>query len=209
MATIHTETMTLKKYQANIKLLLEEIFHSETSCEWNTKMDLQIYSPRPDIAVGPFSLENNTDFIKEYDRLYEANSLIIKKLISLHLNNIYSSISKNDLKNLIEEKFEEMKYFNFNSRCFIAIEVENKTSRKHLMGGALNASVLGRIGIAVGYNDKKHTAFLNLYRYFEFLQKVRKPTFRTCNLLIISHSQLADVLEKATRGYSKKKRSIT
>ncbi len=63
------------------------------------------------------------------------------------------------------------------------------------MGGAINASVLGRIGIAIGYTEEKHRAFKNLYRYFGFLQSVQKPTFRTNNLLVISKDQMIQVLQ--------------
>ena len=62
------------------------------------------------------------------------------------------------------------------------------------MGGAVNAAVLGQVSIAVGYSNLMHKAFLNLYRYFEFLRAVDKPTFNTSNLLIISSEQLIAIL---------------
>lgn len=69
------------------------------------------------------------------------------------------------------------------------------------MGRAVNASVLGRIGIAIGYNAEMYNAFKNLYRYFAFLQSVMKPTFETNNLLIISPEQIMQVLQNKQEAH--------
>lgn len=63
------------------------------------------------------------------------------------------------------------------------------------MGGGVNAIALGRVGIAVGYTNEMHRAFMNLCRYFEFLREVGKPTINNRNLLIISREQLVEILE--------------
>jgi len=159
-------------------------------------MAAKIYSPRLDIAVGPFSTVTGIQLIQEYNELFQNNLAFLCKLVKSHLTNlseINPDSTDDESEMLISQKLYEMQNFNYNSRCFIGIEIENSVSRKHLMGGAINASVLGRIGIAVGFTNKMHNAFLNLYRYFDFLQSVDKPTFKTNNLLVISSEQLMDI----------------
>jgi hypothetical protein len=80
---------------------------------------------------------------------------------------------------------------NHNARCFLGIEIENAVSRKHLMGGAINASALGRLGIAVGWTDARVKSFGRLWKYLDFLSRVGKNSFDTSNLLIVSDVQLS------------------
>lgn len=191
--------MTVLQYQNTIKELLEHKLNLETTCEWNSQMNPNIYAPRLDIAVGPFSIEDGMNLQQEYDNLYDSFELLIYKLVKIHLLNtkeIAADSDNNEVEERIHQKLFQMRYLNLNSRCFIAIEIENEVSRKHLMGGAVNASVLGRIAIAVGFTEEKHRAFLNLYRYFSYLQSVEKPSLKTDNLLIISAAQLLGVLNE-------------
>jgi hypothetical protein len=188
--------MTLTEYQHTLRGLLEEKLGSPAVCEWRTQMETNSYSPRLDVAVGPFSIENGVQLINECDELFEKNTVFVAKLIKYHLSNlsyINQDTPSEELKERVHQKLIEVRRFNYNSRCFVAVEIENAVSRKHLMGGAINASVLGRIGIAVGYTDEMHNAFLNLYRYFSFLQSVDKPTFSTTNLLVLSAEQLINI----------------
>lgn len=80
---------------------------------------------------------------------------------------------------------------NRNARCFLAIEIENKVSRKHLMGGAINAAAPGRAGLAVGWSDQMVRAFVKLRAYLLYLARVGKNTFDPFNLLIVNRIQLA------------------
>ena len=88
-----------------------------------------------------------------------------------------------------EDIYRSLCTFNRNSRCFIAIEIENQVSRKHLLGGALNASVLGRIGVAVGWHEA-FQMFLRLRHYILYLKSVGKNTFDASNLLLLKPEQL-------------------
>ena len=188
--------MLIKDYQEEIRKRLEHQLGSESVCEWVTRMDANIYSPRLDVAVGPFSFVNGVQMIDEYDVLYDNKSKFLSKLVRAHLINlaiINQNTSHEESEMHVQYKMDELRYFNRNSRCFMAVEIENSVTRKHLMGGAINASALGRIGIAIGYTEEMHNAFLNLYRYFQFLESVDKPTFKTKNLLIISASQFMDI----------------
>jgi hypothetical protein len=187
--------MSLVEDQQSLTNSLGVIFQQETVNEWRTEMNAGIYSPRLDIAVGPFSTADGIRLINEYNGIFNDHLAFIKGLTKIHLRNIQSitnQTSDQEAEHRINSKLNDLYSTNFNARCFLAIEIENAVSRKHLMGGAINAAVLGRIGIAAGYTEKMHKVFLNLYRYFSFLQEVEKPTFKTNNLLVISYIQLMD-----------------
>jgi len=190
--------MNLKEYQEYVSTLLELNLDSQTVPEWRTSLNRDYYSPVLDVAVGPFSIRDGENHILDYTELFERNIDFISKLVRTHFGNLSLISDKCNVEEMQEQvrlKVEDLSSFNLNSRCFIAVEIENSVSRKHLMGGAINASVLGRIAIVSGYSDEKHNAFLKLYRYFMFLQSVGKPTFKTNNLLIVSASQLLEICE--------------
>ncbi|OJW31544.1 MAG: hypothetical protein BGO54_13865 [Sphingobacteriales bacterium 46-32] len=191
--------MAVKEYQQELKELLKNHFSNEdVKTEWRTKMKKGLYSPRVDVAIGPFAVDEGVRYTLEHSDMFNRHLSLFHRLVEQHLINlnIITEDTSNEQKQfLMEKKMQEIQWTNLNGRCFLAIEVENKISRKHLMGGAVNAAVLGKIGIAVGFTKDKHKAFLNLYRYFQFLKDVEKPTFKTDNLLIISASQLVDILD--------------
>lgn len=185
--------MSVNEYQRQLKVQFETIFpYAEIQTEWRTQIDRNIYSPRLDLAIGPFSYTNGSQLTNCYDILFEKYSDFINKIIEIHLKNINNSKSISEEE--IQKKNRALKNFNFNSRCFIALEIENQVSKKHLMGGAINAAALGRIGIAVGYDEEKHRAFLRLYKYFEFLKNKKELNFSIQNLLVISKEQLDQLL---------------
>lgn len=140
-----------------------------------------LYSPRIDIAVGPFA--TNWQFVNEYDRLEEQHRVVIEQLYSYHLANVGTDnqYALADLDNALR--------LNQNARCFLAIEIENLVSRKHLMGGAINASALGRLGIAIGWTPLALRCLIRLNRYLAFLSSVGKNSFNTSNLLVLNPDQ--------------------
>ena len=95
--------------------------------------------------------------------------------------------------------FHELKILNENSRCLLAIEIENNVSRKHLLGGAVNAAALGRLGIVVGWTENKVKALVKLQTYWDFLYSVGKNTFNTRNLVILSPQQLSEAISLSTK----------
>src|SRR5262249_42665188 len=80
--------------------------------------------------------------------------------------------------------------FNSNPRCLIAIELENKNSRKHVLGSVVNASALGKIGIGIALNQKTLNTFRRLLNYLSFLKNVDKNTFNTNNFFIVTSEQI-------------------
>jgi len=189
--------MTVSEYQLLLHSEFEERFGLETKTEWRSKMKRGLYAPRLDLALGPFAIEDGSQKTDEHLDLFHIYKDFFEQLTRIHLENLQIITGQTTPENqneLIARKMNSLEFTNYNARCFIAIEIENNVSRKHLMGGAINAATLGKVGIAVGFNDTKHRAFLNLYRYFEFLHDVGKPTFNTNNLLIISKDQLLTTL---------------
>jgi hypothetical protein len=163
--------------------------------------EARVYSPCLDVGVGPFAVG-----VERYGDVYD-------EMVMRHrdwLNELYL-ISKQNFSEFGETdgdvSFDRTFSFNHNARCFLAIEVENKTSRKHLMGGAINASALGRVGIAVGWTNKQVGRFVRMRRYLRFLASVGKNTFNTTNLLVLSADQLMHTAvqrapQRATRTHN-------
>jgi hypothetical protein len=87
-------------------------------------------------------------------------------------------------------------FHNWNARCFIAIDIENQSSRKHLMGSAINAGALGRIGVAVGWDQQKVNQFVRMRRYLRLLSSLGKNSFSTANLLVLHREQLVEAVAR-------------
>ena len=92
--------------------------------------------------------------------------------------------------------YDHLTRSNKNARCFLAIEIENAVSRKHLMGGAINAAALGRIGIVIAWTDEKLTALVKLKKYLDYLASTKHRIIDTSNLLILSNTQFQQALER-------------
>jgi hypothetical protein len=190
----------VSEYQSEIAGMLRHIYKDvEVKKEWSSAFGTGLYSPRVDIAVGPFAITQR--FIEPYNRLMASSRPFILDLIRHHLINT-RQITEEDVQDypeIAEENrlFERLLRKNSNARCLMVIEIENTTSRKHLMGGAINAAALGRIGIAVAWNPDKLRAFTNLKRYLDYLARIGKNTFDTSNLLILDRGQLKQAAQTA------------
>ncbi len=82
-----------------------------------------------------------------------------------------------------------------NSGCFLLIEIENRNSKKHIMGDIVNACSLGRVGIGIAFTESTQRAFARIMNYQNFLESVGKNTYRTTNFLLLSKEQLNSLLE--------------
>lgn len=186
------EKISLKQYQNYIKNRLQDLYRQdEIEVEWNAMRgarEFNIYSPRIDVAVGPFAI--NQMYESEYDEMVRDSRVFIEQLIRFNRDNLTRH------GYFVEpHTYEEIIYQNRNARCFMAIEIENKVSRKHLMGGAINASALARIGVVIPWTDDKLNAFVRLVRYLHYLKLADKNTFNTTNLLIVTREQFLDALK--------------
>jgi len=174
----------VKEYQNMLCGELSRIYPAiEVVSEWSSmKNEMGIYSPRVDVAVGPFATQGT--YIKQYDQLMDNSQNFICKLLNYHLMNINEFDPES--KHLT---FDILKYKNSNARCLLAIEIENSGSRKHIIGDAVNASALGRVGIFIAWTPEKLKAAVKMRRYLGFLKTVGKNTFDTTNLLILDKAQ--------------------
>lgn len=145
------------------------------------------YSPRLDAAVGPFAYER-ARLTTEYLRLVEQHRSFLERLWESHVRNLARYGSEEAFG------FDMAINSNPNARCFLAIEIENRVSRKHLMGGALNAAALGHVGIVVGWTEDKVKALVQLRRYLHFLSEVQKPSMPVDNLVILGRAQLLSLV---------------
>ena len=175
------------EYQRTLKLSLDHIFNPDiVRVEWSAMRDEpRIYSPRLDLAVGPFATHRR--YIEEYNNLSISHSALLRALYVRHLENVEEGDSD-------RFNFESVINRNFNARCFLAIEIENQVSHKHLMGGAINAAALGRIGLAVAWSADNLRKFVRMRNYMLFLSDVEKNTFDTSNLLVLTAEQLLEII---------------
>jgi hypothetical protein len=175
--------MSIRDYQNDAANLLRRRLDVDVSIEWAAMSgERGLYSPRLDLAVGPFATENQRRH-NDFDQLQFQHQRFLRALHRHHRNNI------REICGVETCSLDEAWSRNRNARCFLGIEIENQVSRKHLMGGAINASALGRLGLAIGWTDRNVQAFGRLWMYLRFLSSVGKNGFDTTNLLILSSHQ--------------------
>jgi hypothetical protein len=182
-------TPELNDYQQELCVLLRAaIPEHPVQAEWAAMVDENgLYSPRLDIAVGPFATHGI--FGETYDALGTDHTELLEYLFAAHSENIEAlGLAPNAVP------FEVVIQKNWNARCWLAIEIENSVSHKHLMGGAINAAALGRVGLAVAWNEANLRKFVRMRDYLLFLTAVGKNSFDPSNLLILSAIQLHEAV---------------
>jgi len=182
---------SVHEYQVRLKQNLSQIFQPEqVKTEWAAMSDEKnLYSPRLDAAIGPFA--TNRIYIDEYNHLVMQHKQLLSHLFEIHRSNLRDHGQPDN-----HFDFEYVCMRNQNARYFMAFEIENEVSRKHLMGGAINAAALGRVGLAIAWNPEKLKAFVRMRSYLLFLAEVGKNTFDPSNLLILSKDQTMDAIER-------------
>lgn len=187
--------MKASEYQSIIESIIEERFTDlEVSSEWRafTNMSHQ-YSPRVDIAIGPYNVNPGPNRMEEYNQIIgtEVVHQFLRDVYNNHINNIESA----DWGDINIPEFDELVYRNANSRCLVAIEIENSSTKKHIMGSMINAASLGRVGIGIAYNDSVLRTFIRMLHYMAFLKRVEKNTYDTTNFLIVTKDQFIDIVK--------------
>jgi len=182
---MRTDELTVKEYQKLIEKKLRTLLKLPVKREWRAmKEQRSLYCPRVDIAVGPFVYDNNC-ITDQHDYVVRQWEKPIKAMLAYHKQNVGSLSWEN-----CQTSFEDLCYKNKTARCFLAIEIENRVNRKHLIGAAVNAIALGRIGIIVAYTPDKLKACVKIRRYLWFLSNA--TNLGTSNLLILNREQLAN-----------------
>ena len=174
--------MTAKEFQEHIASLINYYF-SEVIIEWNVAGDSNddfnrdLYSPRMDIAIGPFNINRDGDYDSHSYRLNEAKRAFIDEIVEIGFHS--GSFSPNP-----------------NPRCFIGIEIEESGSRKHMLGDIANASILSEIGLVVVLNNTKFDQFKKIKKYIDFAIRNGKLNSIFRNVIIIKGEDLERILRK-------------
>jgi len=186
--------MTTSEYQNIIAPLIQNKFPElEVETEWIAFRGYNNhYSPRVDIAVGPFSIAHGHNQMHNYNNLIEDEHIrgFLRSVYDLHCANVGEEIH-NEINIL---PFNRVISKNQNARCFLSIEVENKNSKKHFIGSLINAASLGRVGIGIAYNETALRTFIRIMNYLGFLKRVEKNTYDTGNFLVVTKRQFATLL---------------
>ena len=178
--------LTNREYQKLVAGKIQDSLGLPVETEWRAmKEQRSLYCPRIDIAVGPY-VYDDTCITDQHDMLIKQYKDQIKAMLDCHKQNM-----GNLNWEICRTSFEELCYKNKTARCFIAIEIEDTGSRKHLIGDAVNAIALGRIGIVVACTHDKMKAFTKIRRYLWFLS--RATNLDTTNLLILDKKQFLNV----------------
>ncbi len=159
--------------------IVEKLSYLNAEKEWPIKKNAtdrfsnqkQVYLPRLDVAVGPFSIvEGNT------------HDAIMK---------IFKQIAPKKLQEYVKEnKLKE----NPNPRCMLAIEIAYSGSSKHMLGDMTNASMMGLYGFVIGSRstiDKLNRIF-HYSKILKDLGKMEKNLFT--NVCIISKEKFMELL---------------
>ena len=187
--------MTARDFQHNLIPLIQTKFpDQEIRNEWAAFTgQIYQYSPRVDIAVGPFNVLPGPNLTERYNQLISNDTTIdfLTQAFELHQQNLDVSL----YNEIVHPNFNRLIHKNQNARCFIAFEIENKNSKKHIMGSVVNAASLGRIGVGIAFNESTLKAFCRILNYLSFLRNVEKNTYDTTNFIILSVEQINHLLE--------------
>jgi hypothetical protein len=155
--------MTASDYQRVAELRLRRQF-DDVRLEWSVvkgatdvvRASIDRYSPRVDIAIGPFNTTPGPD--------PSINEELLPRKFRRRLNSLPP---------------------NPNPRCLLAVEVVFSGSSKHVMGDTLNAGAHGLYGLVVG-NERMMPKIRRIGSYLNLLADLEKlpPMFR--NVLALS-----------------------
>lgn len=184
----------VEEYQDGVYRSLSRIFgEHNVEKEWDVAkgssddFTRELYCPRLDVVVGPFNVDRNIDVnnerIRESVRVHKS---FIRRIFD------HSDLSGGDFKNFLGNKNE-------NPRCFLAMEIENSGSSKHMLGDVANVSILGCIGVVIPFNDAKLSLCKRIKRYVSFATEVGKIETVFRNVLIVGKEDFLQVLGERRR----------
>ena len=199
---------TVKEYENDIGDLLDVFFAEANdatvrirkSLKYRSESGYRSYSPIIDISVGPFSETRGVLLWQEYDDLVNSCGRLIDDML-MEFRGDYQDFGEGFFE--IEERTlpTSHKYFlstakgaNWNARCFMAIEVENRQNTKHLLGDLVNVSISGRIGVVVGYNSVACETFLRELEYLAYTIEAKKIKFNSRNIIVLGPDQFENIL---------------
>lgn len=200
----------VKEYENDIGDLLDVFFvdmdnatiRIRKSLKYKSERGYRSYSPIIDVSVGPFSEERGVKLWPDYNNLVHFSRHLVDVMLEQFWRN-YQDFGKGFFE--IEERTLPTSYrdflgrprsknVNWNARCFMAIEVENKRNPKHLFGDMTNVSVSGRIGVVIGYNNDAYKTFLRQLEYLAYTLEVKKVKFNSRNIIVLKPDQFETLL---------------
>ena len=199
---------TASEFENDIGDLLDVFFAEYDSAtirirkglKYRSEREFRNYSPIIDVTVGPFSETKGVSLYAEYDKLVDfSRDLIGDMLEQFWMNyqefgNGYFRAEDRRLPDSYKDFFSGEENTNWNARCFLAIEVEDSGSTKHLLGDMINASISGRVGILIGYNEDKFQTFMRHLEYLAYTVAAGKIRFNSKNILVLTPEQLERAL---------------
>jgi len=199
------DTDRFQKETANyLELLLKQNgYRPDVTPSWRAFAGYgrRIYSPVLDVAVGPFAI-HDLRYEERYNKMVHTFNQLIDSWVSIFKENWQKYVVDNNYWRVPPDSCLPSGYRDFigdianrNARCFIAIEIENETTRKHLMGSIVNAGALGRVGILIAWKDEVLRAAIRMREYFDFLQQAQKRTFNMSSVIVLSKDQFTNCLE--------------
>mgnify|MGYP001811224897 CR=1 FL=1 len=179
-----TKNYGARKYQHELSERLLSIFRQYNNEDYRVEIEWKAfkefnryrYSPEVDIAIGPFNDETASKNLRYVYNDFVYHDTNLRKFLSGAFNYHAQNMKAELYTDYVPFSFQEAISQNENARCLLAIEIENTSTKKHIMGSIVNAASLGRVGIGIGYEEKALKAFLRIVNYLSFLKKVEKNT---------------------------------
>lgn len=162
-----------------------DLFKINKSMQIRDEENNLVYSPKADLAVGPYFFRGGDGKVKhKFELLFEG---VLRKA------QIKSFIRKLKTKNKSPWPFEIG--YNHNPRCLFVFELEKKTKdMKHIIGSVYNASALSKVGVLVVF-DEIFDNVKKLLDYAKFCEDVGKMPFKIFrNIIVIKYSDLKSIL---------------
>jgi hypothetical protein len=197
-----------KEYENYTGSLLEIYFASldmvtvriRRSLRFRSERSFRSYSPIIDISVGPFSETRGASLWGQYDSLADFSRDMIDEMLVQFRQNYqdfghgFFRIEERTLPTSYQDFLSQSQGVNWNARCFLAIEVEDSGSPKHLLGDMINVSIAGRIGLVIGYNQPKYETLLRQLDYIAYSVEAKKIKFNSKNILVLKPDQFENAI---------------
>ena len=182
-----TATESRKEWAARISrdINTQELIFKGKGMELRRETEQPLYSPIIDIAVGPLSFgARGGDEARLTRDCY--NHLVTTGVVSRLLDDLIGRGA------LVTDG--EVREWNINPRCLLAIEIENSNNNKHILGSMLNASIMAKVGILIDYEDRNMVGFLR-----EMVNRRKSPELFG-NLIYITKNNFDEIMGPVLRG---------
>ena len=168
------------------------------------------YCPEIDFIVGPLNITKKETELAAmrgiYNELFEKYTDLFTALYNrdMEIEKKFSkNLSKSEKKCVLLLDVERKPWLetNFNPRCFICIEFEKETGEKHVLGGILHASALGKVGIILTpENDEtQYKSVMRIRRYLRFCVQAGKMGNDVTverNTILLPRDEFLEILRK-------------